>query len=460
MLRRFVLVILITIMIFLFTSCNKTNDENAIIQIWSYDFNVHSNTGYPKTVSTLLSNAKFFCDNNGIPVEIIRYSEKDISYDDYVLKRNAAAATNGNMIIIENVRNISDLDDQQADYTKLESYNKLIDVYKDRFCIPLGVGHRTTYKYNNAINYYNIKTDNPLITYEEYLNIKQQMKEKGARFKISYLEFLEIIDYYLIKNNIKYVNGESEILKDSNRFNKILKNTVIDLCDDFKLYNDKVLYGSDLNAKRIVDYSYNKKDFIIYDENSELILSESPEAPLVVHYQNYVNDSIIDKTFVLNPYVYISPCFFMYKKITNDKIYDLANYIVSESSYFYVAGDGPYYTPVFNGDKTKKMFNLNETWQYEGEYKARAEKGNEIDKRIYALYDGTFEMLVRNKETSNLLASYFFTNIEYSDIIYNFVADMIIELSNKNYDYKNEEINIIIDNKINEFVTNFNVHYN
>ena len=69
-------------------------------------------------------------------------------------------------------------------------------------------------------------------------------------------------------------------------------------------------------------------------------------------------------------------------------------------------------------------------------------------------------MLVRNKETSNLLASYFFTNVEYSDIIYNFVADMIIELSNKNYDYKNEETNKIIDNKINEFVTNFNVHYN
>ena len=48
---------------------------------------------------------------------------------------------------------------------------------KDRFCIPLGVGHRIKYKFNNAINYYNISTDDPLITYEEYLDIKQQMKK-------------------------------------------------------------------------------------------------------------------------------------------------------------------------------------------------------------------------------------------------------------------------------------------
>ena len=164
----------------------------------------------------------------------------------------------------------------------------------------------------------------------------------------------------------------------------------------------------------------------------------------------------------MDPDVFISPCFFMYKKITNDKIYDLANYIVSENSYMSVVGVKGYYfySPVFNEKKTKEIFELNDNWQYEGTYKTRTEQGgSDVEKKMYALYNEIYEMLVRNDEKSNLLASYYFTNKEYSNKIYDFIADIIIELSNRDYDYKNEETNKMIDNKIDEFITNFNVHY-
>ena len=460
MLKRIIVIILILMLVFLSTSCiNKANDENATIQIWSYDF--ENASAYSDAITAILSNAKIFCDKNGIPLDIIRYNEKDISQDDYILKRNAAAA-NGNLIIIEDANYINDLAKQHADYTKLDNYNKLLDVYKDRFCIPLGVGHLVKYKYNDAINYYNISTDKPLITYDEYLEIKQQMKEKGANFKLNYWEFQQLVDYFLIKNNLKYINEDSEILKDNNNFEKSLKNAIIELCDDFKLYNNNIL-NADIRYTDSNNSSFNKNDYTIYDKNSDLTLCDFPGSYLLTYYSSYAtSDSILDRTFVMDPDAFISPCFFMYKKITNDKIYDLANYIVSENSYMSVVGVKGYYfySPVFNEKKTKEIFELNDNWQYEGTYKTRTEQGgSDVEKKMYALYNEIYEMLVRNDEKSNLLASYYFTNKEYSNKIYDFIADIIIELSNRDYDYKNEETNKMIDNKIDEFITNFNVHY-
>ncbi len=455
MLRSSIFAILVIILIFICVSCNDgTSNDNATIQVWSYDF--INTEAYSKALADTLSNIKFFCEKNEIPMEIMRYSEKDISYDDYVLKRNAAVS-NGNAIIIEDASYIHDLAKHHADYTKLENYNNLLDVYKDKFCIPLGIGYSVLYRYNDAINFYGINTDNPLITYNEYLEIKQQMKEKGARFKLNYLEFKELIDYFSIKNNIKFINEESEILKQSSDFKESLKNTIIELCDDFKLYNNKIL-SDNLKYNENTIISYNKNDYTIYDENSLLILCDNLESSFITYRGSYVDNSILDKTFVIDPDVFISPSFFMYKKITNDKIYDLANYIVSESSYFYVAGLGPYYSPVFNGEKTRKMFYLNDDWQYEGEFKAKAEKGGDVDKRTYDLFSEIYEVIARNEDKSNLLTSYYYTNREYSETIYNLIADIIIELSNKNYEYS-EEINKMIDNKIDEFVTNFNIHY-
>ena len=89
MFKKFISIILITIILFTISACGINND-NATIQIWSYDFD--NAEAYSDAVSSILSEAKLFCDNNGIPVEIIRYNEKTMSYDDYVLKRNAAAA--------------------------------------------------------------------------------------------------------------------------------------------------------------------------------------------------------------------------------------------------------------------------------------------------------------------------------------------------------------------------------
>lgn len=68
-------------------------------------------------------------------------------------------------------------------------------------------------------------------------------------------------------------------------------------------------------------------------------------------------------------------------------------------------------------------------------------------------------MMIKNEEKYNQISSYYFINKEYNTKLYNFVRDIIIELSFKGYDYKNNEMNDLIDKKVDDFVTDFNIHY-
>jgi len=150
----------------------------------------------------------------------------------------------------------------------------------------------------------------------------------------------------------------------------------------------------------------------------------------------------------------------MHKKITNNKIYDLANYIVNEASYQSVTGKNHFYAPVFDTESTRKLLELNDHWEYDGIFKIGAEQGKEKDKKIVQLINDVFGILVRNEETSNLMSNYLYSDRGYSNRIFGFIADLLPELANQNFDYKSDDVNKMIDEKINEFITNFNVHYN
>lgn len=447
--------IILIVMMLVLSSCSKGYDDNAKIQIWCYDFD-HAGY-YSETLDFVMANARLFCSQNNIPLEVVRYDEATLSYEDYILKRNTATA-NGNMIIIEDARYMYDLAKHHADYSKLDSYESLIGAYKDKFCIPLAIGYRANSMNNDVINYYDINTDKPLITYSDYLSVKQHMKESGAEFKLNNREFSEILDYYLDKNGLRFVNEHSEILKDNNKFKESLKNAIIGVCDDFILYNDGSLeYLREHNKKT------SANDYIIYDETSDLTLVENEMPESMSDYGAFgrMGKSIFDKTFVINPNVtFLSPCFFMYKKITNNKIYDLANYIVSESTYLSATGKNHFFSPVFNTEKIRNLFEVDDNWKYQGNFKTNAERGKEKDIKICRIINDNFEMLVKDEGISKLIANYYFSNRSYYIGISGFVEGMAYRLDNVKFDYKNENTDKMIDNSIDEFITNFNVHYN
>jgi len=69
-----------------------------------------------------------------------------------------------------------------GDYTKLENYKNLFDNFKGHYCIPICSLMDTIVLDNEVLKSYGIECDK-YITLDEYYDIKQSMKEKGAKFR-------------------------------------------------------------------------------------------------------------------------------------------------------------------------------------------------------------------------------------------------------------------------------------
>jgi hypothetical protein len=434
-------------------SCkNNANNSTDVIQIWYY-----GNGDSTKITEEIARSAKSFCEQNNIPIEVVHYDDSTISYADYIFKRNLAASK-GNMITIGDIRDIEDLSNQHADYSKLENYDKLIDGFKNRFCIPLGVNYILKYLKNDIMQYYNIAIDKTIITYTEYLIIKQEMKKNGARFDFSGQEFRELRDYYLIKNGVSSIDEDSDILK-GDKLKEIMKKVSLEVYEDILLY-----YDIDLQGFEPVPGEYNVVRRNIFDKNSGLKLLDVNKYNSLYEFTNpekyNLSEDFEGTTLCIDPTIgYSSPNFFMYKKITNDQIYDLANHIVKEGTYVNLRIDA-FYLPTFKIDKLRKVLKLNEELELDEKYDVISKK-REITNEIYKIY-------IKDKEKSKELADFHFFG-SYNYYINYYIRDIVKEIAKslssngttlEKYDASNAKIEKIIDDKINELILNLHVKIN
>jgi hypothetical protein len=465
------LIAFILIMMMILSSCSKQNNEsqanasnndNDKIQLWYYN-----RYGYENIIETYVNSIIKFCEDNDIPLEVSKFNGDTISIEDYILKRNIAASA-GNMIILDEVQDLDDVASQHADYTKLDNYKNLFDVYKDRFCIPLMFQTVAQCIDNSIMKHYNIDTTvNKIITYSEYLEIKQEMKEKGARFDYNTRDYNELLAYYLNTNGLLLVDEKSESLANADEFKESLKKSITGICNDIILYNNYKL-NKNIRSKSMNDV-LEFRDFAnsenIYDITSQLVFWGSFKYISGTTYtSDLFNFNIPNSTFLFNP-IHSSrryPYLYIYKKITNDKIYDVANYIISESSYYALSEKaGTRFMPILNTDITKQQIYANDDWKLKDDFK--------IDDEKRSIINTTYEMLFKSEEKSKEIASYLFYNEKYSNAIKTFVDDTVFdiarklsgeELSLERFDPKNQEISKFIDNKINEFITNLKILYN
>jgi hypothetical protein len=447
------------------TIINHAFNKEDKIQLWYY---YAYDDKYE--LDEFADDIKDFCEINNISLEIFKYGYDMMSYDDYALKSSIAAAT-GNFISIGRLRPFNNfLIKNAADYSKLENYNKLFDIYKGRSCIPLRLVYMSYVINGKAINYYGIDTSNtPVITYIDYLKLKQEMKDKGARFKFNNTECREIVDYYLNKNGLLFIDEKSENIVDKNKFKEMLKQTILEICNDIILYNDGILHDN----YEGVNTFYSKLPQI-YDENSKLYLVEEFESspflisPIIAERI----DNVSDKMFMISPYFTSTTGFYMNKKITNKKIYDVANYIVNESRYFEAIGNGSIsemvYIPVFNTEEARNKLKVDENWEYSGKIGSTKNSGGNIKKIINTSYD----ILVKDREKAEEVAKYLYDPIssplydvyEISVKVVKFTEAIIFEVAKelsgeknslKNFDSEDANINKMIEDKINEFLDKY-----
>ncbi len=461
----FILLFLIT-----FTACiNKNNNDivknnssNDKIQLW-YNFDYNSND--EQLTYALIDNAKKFCDLNNIPLEIVKYDSEILSYEDYAFKRNLAAE-NGNMIIIDSISYLSDLAKHHADYAKIKIYDNLLSPYKDRFCIPIGRSLKSSFIDNAILDFYNIDTpERPAITYPEYLEIKQKLKNSGARFEINNGDFYETIRYYLYINGLLYLNKNDEILKDNNKLKEAIKKSIYEMCEDIILYNEASLN----EFEKIIRVP--STGFEIYDSNSNLHLKEFQNcdnfsvtliSPKWFKLLYNVNENPSNKTYIIDYFgandlsIIRTPGIFIHKKITNDKIFDLANFLLEQSSYIYGKTNKITSAPLFYTDKVLNELKLNENLEYIGE------DASDEEKRII---NATFDIFAKNEVKSMEIAdAYFYDDILVKNIeslIYDTIHDIAKKLSGgssenslslENFNNKDEKINRLVDEKIEEYI--------
>ncbi len=454
--KRLISIVLIVTILLTLTSCTGVKNDNATIQLWWYNY---SNSGwYTNAVENVLTQLKIYCDENSIPLEIVKYGQDTLAYEDYVLKRNSAMA-NGNMITIDDARRLHDIEKYHADYSKVENYNQLFDVYKDRFCIPIGIGYRSKAINNLALEYYGINTENSVITYDNYLEIKQQMKKNGAQFRLNQGELNELTDYYLIKNGLRYINEDSQIIDNAEEFKQVIKKSAVEIYDDIKtFYEDYEEFEFSYNG------DWSDKDFVRYDKNSGLELkNDMQDSYMITYYSDYMefNADILSKTFVVSYGIFNSPCVFMHKKITNKRIYDVFNKLIDESQYIVATIEKTHgYSPVQNTEKIREILEVDDNWEYNGEYINIVNNGNEIYKKIVDVINESYEVSIKDKESSKLLASYYFNNWEYAEELNKCMYDIISHLLANKIDYASPEGDKFMNEYIDEFITNFNVHYN
>lgn len=449
------LMMILTASFMTLSSCSPKKDEKAAIQIWRYDY---EDAGiYSDAIDSITFKLKTYCMTNNIPVEVMRYGEETLSYEDYLLKRNAAMAK-GNMIVLDDARSLHDIALQHADYSKLANYNKLMDQYKDRFCIPIGVGYRATAMNSKVIKHYGINTDKNLINYDEYLQIMQQMKEKGARFKLNFRTFSDTIQYYMIKNGIRYLDEYSDIIKNKEDFKTAIKKTVIEAYEDLKLYND----NSDINN---IFEGESDSYYYIYDKASDLTLLDDYEGGHFLGVYSDISklqDDIMNSTLVLDIGVtFYSPCAYLYKKVTNYKVYDVFNQIL-EMDYYKLAnprqGRGAFF-PVIDTEEIREFMEVDEHWEHKGVLKAIVKEDTGKDIMILNTVNDGYKLLVKDKTEAKNIADAYFSNNEYYYKIRTMIAQLISRLSTGNLDYNKKENDEIIDKVIDDFILNFNIHY-
>ncbi len=474
--KRLIIVISITVIILLFVIL-KFNYNNYVamnnsdeIQLWFYD-TVNAGNGYSKEI---VRRVKEYCESNNIPLKVYEYSIDTMTYQDYLLKRNISAVT-GNMITIDDARNLIEISKHHADYTKLENYDKLLNINKNRYCIPLAINYSLRTIDNEILDYYDIKTDKKILTYNEYLEIKQKIKEKGAKLKLNFLEYSELFDYYLTKNKLIFIDEESVNVKDSNIFKEILKKSIIEICDDIKSY-----YDGKLDEKSLDIYYENNGD--LYDENSKLLFSDSTSGsncitnPIIVNsYHTFGIKDILNKTLFISNFSHHSPSLYIHKKITNKKIYDIANYILSESCYSFLYEGYSIYMPTFDTPYVRSIFHVNEKWEYMG----NPDEVSTVKKEdIKNILDEVFKTFIIDQ--LNEVYDYYYLNTKNTisdsngvnsanNLINNFIEEIIFDiarnlsgdnlvLSLEGFDSNNLELDKMIDDKINQFVDNFYIH--
>ncbi|WP_313164716.1 hypothetical protein [Sedimentibacter sp.] len=435
------------------TSCSEqTSVENNVVKIWWYKYDKYNLHNF--IIEAAIDKIKYQAELYDIEIDVRQFSYSDLSYNDYILKRNLAIEHGDLDMTFDSSGNLYDLKDKAISYDKIENYKNIFDNLKNQYCIPLCTDLRVNFINNDALIKYNIEPKN-VISLDEYYEIKQRMKAEGAEFNLNAAEFDELVDYYYRKNNLEIIKEKNNLYIDKNA----VLSTVYDVIDDIEnnydydyfIKNSKHIFGNDMEYKIIEKRSGYEFSGLMYNYLALNYKEFSKNHPSIENNTIVLWDNNRYSAYAYNNY--FIPCLFIPQNSKSNNVYIIADTLLSDGFQIslYNSGNAGVIT---NSEDVKKLIGFNKDWNYVGVKNITDENGNKVSLKSYPLKEEEklYEVLTRGyKIVRNMDMSYFFSDGRHYWELKDFVAGMVIAT------IKDENILKDFDKIANDFIINLNI---
>lgn len=430
--KKYIILILSMVMILL-CSCSERDNISDAVRIWFYEQEGY--TIYGDYMNLITEELRKNAQAKDIELEIKKFSSKEMSYENYVLKRNIAIENNDVDILFDNSYNLHSIKEYAGDYSKLSTYENIFDKYRGRYCIPVS-SNITTYLMNrDVLEYYGIEADK-VIKIEEYYEIKQKLKDMGARFKFNEYELYEMILYAVKENGLRVVEEDKGIAVDEN----VVKNIIEQLYEE-------VMENYDISD----EFEATDSNRTIFDKVSGMDFYRQQGNYPSTNINAFVNGSrffpIDNYSVVLNHNDFKNmnvPCLFINKNTANEDVYKLAS-ILFNNDFQKKVFDGKHGGVVIDTDEIRKYMGFDEDWKYI----KQAAILSDWDIMLNDIRDKSYE-IVRFGDFEEL-----FTDFTMAESLGNFIKEELLIMLRKEQDSDGG-----FHERFNRYLTNLNMRYN
>lgn len=423
------------IMAMLFVSCNRT-DENSTVRIWCYE-QISDNKLYNVPIEKSLDKMTEYARKNNINLEIKKYSQDTLSYEDYILKRNAAIESGDVDILFDTADNLYNLRNKSGDYTKLETYENIIDSMTGYYCIPIDYFTIAKIMNNKVLKHYGISCDN-VITEDEYYKIKQQLKDLGARFDFTLFELKELIYAHCRKNNVQLIKENKKYTLNKDLLKKSIEEIYCNLTDNYgvtSIDDEETVFESNV---------YEKTSGLPFSTVN--ILSSHDIYWFRRELPKEFTDYIVIITDELEYKDIIIPCIFINGITDKEDAFRLVSLLFTpEFQIDLKIKHRIGIMPVIDTSEVKEAFGFDSNWKCIREFETNTQKDAV---QLYDMKDKAYEQLLTKDN------SHFFTDLKRENAIETYIySELKLLVEDPSLFYE-------LDKRIDDFIINLNVYNN
>ncbi|QSX05877.1 hypothetical protein JYG23_14630 [Sedimentibacter sp. zth1] len=404
------------------------NPSPDVVHIWAYQDECSD-------AKRLIPKIENYCKQNNIPVQIHCYLKSEITYDDYILKRNINLGK-ANTIVCGGFNEMKNLNTKHADYSNVSSFSNIADSCKDLPYILIAYSDYMTLINKKLLNFYDIEYDKEIINKKEYYDLIQQLINKGAKLNSDIAIYESSARLLMEKYNLMLCNIDSE-----NSIDDTYKENLTKAVQEFVDINE------DKKEIKNNDACGNK---IVIDENTNLRLNVgfgSMVADDNRYYTDYSRQTLIkslkDTMILFEPYN-IRYAIYIGENVTNKDTYNVVNYMMSTDI---VKNNISLSRLTLKNDCEDKMYSMSSTEAtVEDEEEYYIENAQEFVRIENILKDNILNGNINKDFINELMISTYNINLSVETFLINAILYCI--------QHPDEDVQSYFDKKLDVFLTN------